>query len=1044
MQLPGTSMKKSKFSLPRALFAFALLVTFASVAFGQQKAKKDPDLDLYFSANNLYNRGLYELAVDEFRQFLSKNPNHEKAPAANLGLGLCLFQLGKPAEAEPVFAKISGNAQMLALAPIRNLQGHCLLSLEKYAEAEKAFGATLSRDKNPANLADAYAGLAEATYNQGKWADVVKAADEALRRAPDSTVSHRVSLQSALARFELENFAEAQTILDRLDKDKKTPAEFLQDIAFLLAECHRKEENYKEAASKYDKARKLEGPRAVEAHYRLGYVRFLTKDYDQAARELSEFIDKNKGTPLAARAGLYVGRAYFEKKNHSQVERALGSLLGHAELGAEAGLWLGRSYLRDKNLAKAEQTLKPAVDRFGGGESGDALQYYYATALMEGGKVEQASSVFAKVDKKGPLAANALWMEAFCLHRSKDFATSLLRCETFLSAHKEDENGDEVLFLRAENLFLLERYVEAVVSYETLLKVSGLAAERQDVARFRVGQVRYQEKKWVEALSMLEPLLSKNVKGVAFRQIRYVAGDCYFKREDWKKAVAQFKQFADEQPEDPNAGLALFKLGKSWENDGNALEAVSTLKRMLVKHGAGEHAAHASVELGRLLYQRKEYGEAKQVLAKAENSEFAPHVHYYMGYVALAEENLEQALVRFRSLSTKHPEHELAADAGLQFGKLLALAEDFAKAKTELDGFLRRHPNHAKVDQARFFLGVSHARQEGFAEALKLFQAVLKGDSKSPLRERARYESAWCEKALERPADAKKTYGQLLAEFPRGDYALDAAFELAELEFEEKKYLDSADRLQKLLPKTNERADLKEKTYYRIGWNRFNLGEDQAAAKAFEDMLAVNPKSEKLVMASYQAGEARLRMKDYENARNHFVRVTAAGKTKENLREQALLRQGETEGLTNRWANAQRTYETFLREYPASDFLLRAKFGIGWALENQGKHALAITRYGAVLEEGGRDETTARSQFQIGECHFALKAYDEAIKAFVKVEVNYAYPKWASRALLDMGKALEAKGRPEQAKANYEQIVQKYPDTTAASAAKALMAKLGS
>ena len=43
-----------------------------------------------------------------------------------------------------------------------------------------------------------------------------------------------------------------------------------------------------------------------------------------------------------------------------------------------------------------------------------------------------------------------------------------------------------------------------------------------------------------------------------------------------------------------------------------------------------------------------------------------------------------------------------------------------------------------------------------------------------------------------------------------------------------------------------------------------------------------------------------------------------------------------------------------------------------------------------------------------------------------------------------MGKALEAKGEPQKAKANYEQIVKKYPETTAASAAKSLIAKIGS
>ena len=221
-------------------------------------------------------------------------------------------------------------------------------------------------------------------------------------------------------------------------------------------------------------------------------------------------------------------------------------------------------------------------------------------------------------------------------------------------------------------------------------------------------------------------------------------------------------------------------------------------------------------------------------------------------------------------------------------------------------------------------------------------------------------------------------------------------------------------------------------------------GEDQAAAKAFEDMIALNPKSEKLVMASYQAGEARLRMKDYEPARQHFFRVVKAGKTEEGLHEQALLRQGETEGLTNRWPDSQRCYEEFLRTYGTSDFIQRARFGIGWALENQNRYPDAIKRYQEVLATGDRDETSARAQFQIGECQLVSKAYDAAIKAFVKVEVNYAYPKWASRALLEMGKALEAKGEPQKAKANYEQIVKKYPETTAASAAKSLIAKIGS
>jgi len=1010
---------------------------------GQNKAKKDPALDLYFSANALYNRGLYELAVDEFRSFLGKHGKHPKAPFANLGLGLCLFQSGKAAEAEPVFARIANNREILALAPIHNLRGNCLLSLGKHADAEKAFSATIAGDKNPAHLADAYAGYAEALYNQGKWEQVVKATDEAYRRAPKSPVAHRCSLQGALARFELKDFPGAKTILDRLVKDKDTPADFAQDVSFLLAECFRQEKDYKNAVKYYDQARKQDGGRSLEANYRLGYVYFLDGNYDQSIRELGDFVKKNKSSELVARANLYLGRSYLEKKDLNNAVKALVGLVGDSEIGAEAGLWLGRSHLRNKDFVKAEQSLKPIVDRFGAGDLGDDLRYDYATALMQGEKFAEAAPIFAKVDKKGPLASNSLWMEAYSLHQTKSYALSLTRCEVFLSSHKDDENAPEVLFIRAENLFLLERFGDAVVSYESLLKVKGILPDRQDVVRFRIGQIRYQEKKWPESLSMLEPLLSKNPKGLAFAQLRYFAGDCYFNQGDWKKAIAQFQNFAQTQSKDPNVGLALFKLGKSRENDGDANGAIQTLRQMLANHGKGEHAAHASVELGRLLYEAKQFAEAKKILLPAEKSKFAPHAIYFLGYVALSEDNRADALARFQALSTRHPQHELASDATLQYGKLLALEEEFAKAKPVLDGFLKKSPSHAKAGQAHFYLGISLARDNQFADALKRFQAVLSGDKSSPLRERAYYESAWCEKGLERPQNARRLYDSLVSEFPKGDLILDVSFELAELEFEAKEYAASVARLQKLLPQAT-RPDLKERVLYRVGWNRFNLGEDQAAAKAFEDMIALNPKSEKLVMASYQAGEARLRMKDYEPARQHFFRVVKAGKTEEGLHEQALLRQGETEGFTNRWPDSQRCYEEFLRTYGTSEFLQRARFGIGWALENQNRYPDAIKRYQEVLATGDRDETSARAQFQIGECQFVSKAYDESIKSFVKVEVNYAYPKWASRALLEMGKALEAKGEPQKAKANYEQIVKKYPETTAASAAKNLIAKIGS
>ena len=89
-----------------------------------------------------------------------------------------------------------------------------------------------------------------------------------------------------------------------------------------------------------------------------------------------------------------------------------------------------------------------------------------------------------------------------------------------------------------------------------------------------------------------------------------------------------------------------------------------------------------------------------------------------------------------------------------------------------------------------------------------------------------------------------------------------------------------------------------------------------------------------------------------------------------------------------------------------------------------------------MVDRGSHDEITARSQFQIGECCFAMKNYDEAVKALIKVEILYAYPKWSSKALLETGRVMDLLGKKEQARERYRELIQKYPEDDAATIAR--------
>ena len=67
----------------------------------------DPAIESYYAANALYNKNLYQLAVDEYKAFIAKYPKHEKNLHARFGLALSLYEMKRFQEAEPLFGALA-------------------------------------------------------------------------------------------------------------------------------------------------------------------------------------------------------------------------------------------------------------------------------------------------------------------------------------------------------------------------------------------------------------------------------------------------------------------------------------------------------------------------------------------------------------------------------------------------------------------------------------------------------------------------------------------------------------------------------------------------------------------------------------------------------------------------------------------------------------------------------------------------------------------------------------------------------------------------
>ncbi|MEI6149359.1 MAG: hypothetical protein WCS01_09715, partial [bacterium] len=136
----------------------------------------DPALDRYYSANALYNKKLYVLAILEYDSFLKQNPAHAKADLARFGLALSYFGAAKYAEAEPILAELgrtgkAGEPEQLAL-----MRGQCLMKLNRAPDAEKVFEGVAAGSARKHQSA-AFSAMAEVSFVQGKWPQTHQWAD---------------------------------------------------------------------------------------------------------------------------------------------------------------------------------------------------------------------------------------------------------------------------------------------------------------------------------------------------------------------------------------------------------------------------------------------------------------------------------------------------------------------------------------------------------------------------------------------------------------------------------------------------------------------------------------------------------------------------------------------------------------------------------------------------------------------------------------------------------------------------------------------------
>jgi tetratricopeptide (TPR) repeat protein len=1075
---------------------------------------KDPALEEYFVANAAYNRKLYPVAIGQYESFLKKNATHPKADLAHQGAGLSQYALKQYDKAIPHFAAllVKGNLDAeISRERIALLQGRCLMFTNRQDEAKKLFVAEFEKLKDPAMKTTALVAICDISFGKSDWQEVLAWAPKLLAAAPDPNQAARGLYQQGFAQFQLKKYAEVAAPLAKI-AELKADAAWQARAAYLLGESHSMLKEFGKAESAYAAALPgMQGADAADCRYRLALARFSQGKHEPALADLVAYTKEAKPDPekpLIGRqlqeARLLIARCKLELKDYKAADKDLQPLAIGDDLGAaQANLWWARVHSRQNQYDRAAEILEPATAKFQKLSVIDDLNFDFANALMNRKEPDwkKAGEVLQRIEnsKQFGQLAEVLLLRSICFHKLADYANSMRYNETYLQRFPEDASAGDVRFMRAENLFLLNRTDEAAAAYGDFMN-RDKEHPKHKVAALRIAQIFHGKGEWAKALATAGPLLAQKPEGPLFAQLSFVVGDCYFRQEKWAEAIPPLENFVAtydmvaaskkhhklKGPAPLNVDTALMQLAVAHLGAGNTQKALQHLNTITdVYPWYTSQLPIALTEQGRLAFEAGDLKLARHSLErffaeagknaepfKQQAASQLPKATYYLAWVEASEGKHEVAAQRFSEVPKGH---ELAADARLQQGIALVKTEKFEESAKLFPEILKQFPEHEKRERLVYYAGLSFARLEKWKEASGFFAELVGKYPSSEFADKSLYEWAWCEQGLGRKKEASELYEKMLAAYPKSELVLKVRSELANLNLDAGSQDKVIAELTETLTKVEDEK-LREDIRYQLASAHFNKGDHATAAVQLEKLLVDYPESKMRVSILFLAGESRLQLTETATARDHFAAAagligtpqpktanapTEPAKTRgkkgakpdprsaniagtpPELAESILMRLGETQSLTGEHKAAQETYKKFLSSFPESRWTRNAQFGLGFALEMGGNPKAAIPEYAKLLTADVVDLWTVRARFQTGECHFNQQEYDKAVTEFVNMEINFSkYPDWQAKAALEIGRVLLAQGKREEAEQRLKDVIRKFSKEKAAIIARQLLDKM--
>ena len=731
--------------MKRSVLLLAILFLLSICQAVAQDTKENADFKL---AVNLYNDKLYDLALEQFRQFVATYPNTQQGIEARFYFGLCQTKLGKFDDARLAFQNFAlafpehpkapeawwnvadsyvslKNLREAALAfervktfhPKSKIAPSALVKSSEYfdlagdPESSRKVLRTLIQDYSssdvilPARLKLAVMYLSDNQFELAR-AESKRVADA----SKDGSLSSQALILLSRALVGLNRSDEAQHALDEVTKNYRSTPSYYSAL-LLLGSLQRETGN------------------AIQA---LASWKLIEADSGKAPSEIRQLALVETGHLLTLRSDYAKALQSYTKG---------GAIPG--PLRVTALLMAGLTAEQTGDAQKALALMKSALaDSLVGTHRGELL-LAAARVAAKGENHLEAVRLYALFRETFPTdkCVPAVLLEEAKLFQDHlhDYQQAITRYETIVNSYPASPIVDDALFGRAEAFRLSGALERALDSYEEMQRrypASDFAGLARDAAlRLRTFEVKDKESGLEKLALLVGDVIAQKSKGeLAFRLAEIYFHDL----KDYAKAAAQYASALQLGLLPEKQGSALYNEAKAFEYAGSVdaspriellMQALAAYDSLLKRFPSGDLADDAVTSQLKVRLTlaagapdiRKVSSEFLQAHPVLKRKDF---VYYIIGEAFRKKKVPEDAIQAYRSAAQERPLKDIDGTITFRLGEALSIMGERDSAAVAFRDYLRKYPAQEFSAQAAWALAQYESSRGNGQSAIDLYNQL--------------------------------------------------------------------------------------------------------------------------------------------------------------------------------------------------------------------------------------------------------------------------------------------------------------------------------